>query len=592
MIENKTWDLSVIYPSLDCVEFTADVEALKKLAALNNQAMEEMITDHTNETEKLEHYISSKQEMTLLGRKLMGYCHLLASADTNNTSATKMSEVLQGILNTTVAAETKATAWIAACDLDKACQESALVKEHEFILKEAKDKVAYQLSDKEEALIAGMKQTGSNAWARLKNQLIGSHTVEMTIDGKKQELPLTVVLNMAYSQDKEVRKAGYEAEIASYKKVENNIAACLSGIKGEVLFTSKARGYESPLEMTLINSRMDRETLDAMLEAIVEYLPVFRTYLRTKAECLGYTNGLPFYEIYAPVSQATLRYTYEEACETIKKHFRSFDEDLYQLACRAIEENWIDVESRPGKVSGAFCSGVPSLKQSRVLLNFAGSFKSVVTMAHELGHAFHNECAKNESILNLQSPMQLAETASTFNETMVKRAAIASMPDEEALAVLEAEICGCNQVIVDIYSRYLFETALFEARKNGAVSAAELCSMMTQAQKESYGDGLDPDYLHPYMWTWKPHYYYAERNFYNFPYAFGQLFAKGLYAMYEEQGKDFIPVYKKLLSTTGKMTIYDCCKSVGIDVHDKNFWRSSLEICKADIDRFCELIRK
>ena len=586
----KTWDLTPMYPSLESEAFTNDVEKLKKLVAEMNTTVDEMVKDHENETAKLEKYISLKQELTMCSRTLGGYCHLVTSADTNNEPATKMSEVLSTIMNGAVVAQTKSTAWIAECDLDKACAESELLKEHEFILKEAKRIMAHQLSDKEEMIIAQMKQTGSDAWARLKDQLVGAHTVEMVVDGEKKQLPLTVVLNMAYSADKEVRKAAYEAEIASYKSVENGIAACLSGIKGEVLTTSALRGYKSPLEMTLIESRMDEETLDAMFTAIKEYLPVFRKYMRTKAEHLGYTNGLPFYEIYAPVTTAAKRYTYEDACEFILHHFKNFDEDLYNMAVHAIEDNWIDVESRPGKVGGAFCSPVPALKQSRVLLNFSGAFKSVVTMAHELGHAFHNECAKNESVLNLGSPMQLAETASTFNETMVKRAAIASMPKDEALAVLEAEVSGCNQVIVDIYSRFLFESALFEARKNGAVSAREICAMMEQAQIDSYGDGLDPNYRHPYMWTWKPHYYYAGRNFYNFPYAFGQLFAKGLYAKYAEQGASFIPVYKKLLASTGKNSIYDCCMSVGIDVHDVNFWRSSLEICKAEIDQFVELV--
>lgn len=583
------WDLTPLYPSIDSDKFTADVEQLKSLVAEYNAYVEDMIKDHNNEAEKLDGYLALEQKLTLLARTLGGYCHLVSSTDTANEEANKMAEVLSTITNGCVAADTRATAWIAECDIDAASSASALVKEHEFILKEAKKQMAHQLSDAEELIIAQMKQTGSDAWARLKNQTIGSHTVEMTIDGEKRELPLTVVLNMAYSPDKDLRKAAYEAEILSYKKDENVIAACLSGIKGEVITTSALRHYESPLEMTLINSRDDRQTLEAMLTAIREYLPVFRRYLKAKAKALGYSNGLPFYEMYAPVSKADKPYSYEDACAFIRRHFKEFDEDLYQMADRAINEHWIDVESRPGKVGGAFCSPVPALKQSRVLLNFSNSFKSVATMAHELGHAFHNECAKNESVLNIGSPMQLAETASTFNETMVKRAAIASMPKEEALSVLEAEVSGCNQVIVDIYSRYLFETALFEARKKGAVSARELCDMMKNAQLESYGDGLDPEFLHPYMWTWKPHFYYAGRNFYNFPYAFGQLFAKGLYAKYVEQGKDFVPVYKKLLASTGKMCIYDCCMSVGIDIHDVNFWRSSLEMCKEDVDRFCEM---
>ena len=314
--------------------------------------------------------------------------------------------------------------------------------------------------------------------------------------------------------------------------------------------------------------------------------------MKAKAKYLGYNNGLPFYELYAPVVKEEKVYSFEECCQYILTHFKEFDEDLYLMAKKAMENGWIDVESRQGKVSGAFCAGVPSLKESRILLNYAYSFDSITTLAHELGHAFHNECGKNESILNLSSPMPLAETASTFNETILKKAALLELSDQEALSVLEAEISGCNQVIVDIYSRYLFETELFNHRANGPLTATEICKLMEQAQIDSYGDGLDPNYRHPYMWTWKPHYYYADANFYNFPYAFGQLFAKGLYALYLEKKEDFIPIYKKLLASTGKMNIADVCASVGINVRDVNFWRASLNMVKEDIDLFIELINK
>lgn len=587
-----TWNLVPIYPSVESDEYQRDIQRLKSLVKDFDSFVEDCLSQEGNVVSKLENYIIKMQDLLLLAQTLGGYVSLVTSANTNDEAATKQMDVIDQILNESVVSTTKISEWISHQDLEAAILTSDLLKEHAFVLKEIKEQAKHQLSEREEMIIASMKQTGSNAFARLKDQLIGSHTVEIEMNGKMETLPLTMVLNMAYDSDKNVRKKAYEAEIASYTKIENSLAACLNGIKGEVLTTSKLHGYASPLEMTLIDSRMDQETLDVMFEAIRESLPKFRAYMKTKAEYLGYHHGLPFYELYAPVTDSKKPYTYAEACDFVLKHFKNFDDDLYAMAKRAIDEDWIDIMSRPGKVGGAFCAGVPKLKESRILLNFSHSFDSIVTLAHELGHAFHNECAKDESILNLNSPMPLAETASTFNETIVKKAAIKELSDDEALAVLESEISGCNQVIVDIYSRFLFEDSFFKARQSGPLSAREICELMTAAQRESYGDGLDDKAMHPYMWTWKPHYYYADANYYNFPYAFGQLFAKGLYAKYCESGEAFIGEYKKLLASTGKMSIYDAAKSVGIDIHDIKFWQDSLKMITDDIDIFIDLLEK
>jgi oligoendopeptidase F len=223
------------------------------------------------------------------------------------------------------------------------------------------------------------------------------------------------------------------------------------------------------------------------------------------------------------------------------------------------------------------------------MLNYGDTFSDVVTLSHELGHGYHGDCLNNESFLNSDYPMPIAETASTFCETIVKKAAIKTATKAEAFAILESEISDCAQVIVDIYSRFLFESEVFERRKESSLSAAELKDIMIRAQKEAYGDGLDEAYLHPYMWACKPHYYYATHNFYNFPYAFGLLFAKGLYAEYLNRGDEFVKAYDKLLAITGKNKIADVTKLMNIDIHSVDFWRSSLKTIEEDIEKFIEL---
>ena len=535
---------------------------------------------------KIEEYIKKRSKFEKLSNKLEIFINLSLSVNTKDKEALKYSDILEKKLTEVVETFAKIEKWISSLEnLSYIINQSSILKEHEFFLFEIVEKGRYILSEKEENIISNMKNTGSSAWAKLKDNLVSNLMVD--INGKEE--PLTVVLNMAYDKDEKVRKSAYEAEIKSYKKVEEGVAAALNGIKGEVITISNIRGYKSPLQMTLLDSRMDEESLNAMLSAMKESLPVFRKYLRRKGELLGHKNGLPFYDLYAPIVDCEMKFSYEAAGDFVEKNFRSFSESLGNYARKAINNRWIDVMPKEGKVGGAFCENIHSIGESRFLLNFGGSFSDVVTMAHELGHGFHGECLKNEKILNFDYPMPIAETASTFCETIIKTAAIKNANKKEALAILETEICDDTQVIVDIYSRFLFEKNLFEKRKECALSVEEIKNLMLAAQKEAYGDGLDQNFLHPYMWLWKPHYYDADYNFYNYPYAFGLLFSKGLYAEYLKRGDSFIKDYEKLLSITGKNKLEDVAKVMGINIHNIEFWRSSLKFIEENIEKFIEI---
>ena len=584
------WSLKELYPSFESQEFKIDMDKLTNKINEVNEWANEIVKDNNDILVKLEEYIKRYSKLTELISKIGAFIELSISVNTKDTEALRYSDIFEKKLTHMVEASTKVERYISTIDnIQHIIEKSELLKAHEYVLKSIVEQSKYLLSDKEESIIANMKNTGSNAWSKLKDNLISSLMVEIKENDEVKEYPLTVVLNMAEDKSEEVRKRAYEAEIASYKKVEEGVAAALNGIKGEVLTVCDFRGYKSPLEKTLLDSRMDEESLNAMLDAMKESLPVFRKYLRRKAEMLGHKNGLPFYDLYAPISNADMKFTYDEGAKFVVKNFRTFSDNLGDFAQKAIDNNWIDVEPREGKVGGAFCAGLHFIGESRILLNYGGSFGDVVTMAHELGHGFHGECLKNEAILNSEYPMPIAETASTFCETIIKKAAIKEANKDEALAILEAEICDCTQVIVDIYSRFLFEKSVFEARKESALTVSQIKELMLEAQREAYGDGLDPEYLHPYMWAWKPHYYDADYNYYNFPYAFGLLFAKGLYAEYLKKGESFTSEYERLLSITGKNKIADITKEVGIDIHNKEFWRNSLKTIEEDIEKFIEL---
>lgn len=584
------WSLKEIYESFESKEFKNDLSNIDKLMEEINLWANYIVMDKEDITIKLEEYISKFTMFRKLSLKLTSFINLSLSVNTNDKNALKYSDILEKKLTNIVESSVKLERYISDIEnIDKVINGSKILKDHEFLLKSITEHSKYTLSEKEEAIIANMKNTGSNAWVKLKDNLISNLKVEIEEDGEIKEMPLTVVLNMAYDKDEKIRKKAYEAEIGVYRKVEEGVAAALNSIKGEVLTICDFRGYKSPLEKTLKDSRLDEKALEAMLSAMKESLPIFRKYLRRKGEMLGHKNGLPFYDLYAPVCEANMKFSYEEGSKFVEKHFRTFSDHLGDFAKKAIENNWIDVRPREGKIGGAFCENLHFIGESRILLNYGDNFGDVVTMAHELGHGFHGECLNNESTLNSDYPMPIAETASTFCETIIKKAAIKDATKDEALAILETEISDCTQVIVDIYSRFIFEKSVFEARKESALSVDQIKELMISAQKEAYGDGLDPNFLHSYMWTWKPHYYDAEYNYYNFPYAYGLLFAKGLYAEYLKKGQSFTKEYEKLLSITGKNNLSDVAKVMGIDINDKEFWKRSLSIVEEDINEFIKL---
>lgn len=336
---------------------------------------------------------------------------------------------------------------------------------------------------------------------------------------------------------------------------------------------------------------MEEKTLNAMLSAMDEYLPKFWQYLRCKAKALGHQGGLPWYDLFAPMGASSTKFTPESAGEYLVKLFRGFDEELGDMIATAFERQWIDFFPREGKSGGAFCAEVHAIGESRILTNFDGTFSSVVTLAHELGHAFHNQCILPHRPLNRQYSMPLAETASTFNECVVMAAAIREAADDsERIALIEAQLQDTTQIICDIYSRYRFESEVFRRRSEEFMDADTLCDIMLEAQKQSYGDGLNHDCLHPYMWVCKSHYYGP--IFYNFPYAFGGLFARGLYARYEQEGEAFLPKYKKLLYTTSIASAEDTAKVAGIDLTDREFWCSALKTIADQIDLLCKLLEE
>jgi len=583
---NEVWNLDPIYKGFDDPGYESDIQKVKQ--ALQDFAAFSETLAQREPTEALREGVDLQEQILELLQKLILFASLRQSANTRDPEAASQMGRLMALYSDAAAPEAAFKAWAAKLpDLMALVEADEKLKDYRFLFEKIVQSSRYLLPGIGETIMARMELSGGNAWSDLQGYL--TSTVPVEYNGTTTNL--SSIRNLAYDGDPAVRKAAYEAELNCYERIRDAVAFALNSIKLETISDCQLRGYGSALERTLKHSDMARETLDAMLGAMDEYLPKFWKYLKVKAKALGHENGLPWYDLFAPMGKTTTKFTTQQARDLLVELFSSFDEELAQMVARAFDEAWIDFYPRDGKSGGAFCAGVECLNESRILTNFDGQFGDVVTLAHELGHAFHNQCIQNHRPLNKDYSMPVAETASTFNECVVMAAAIKNAAsDEEKLALIESQLQDATQIICDIYSRYKFETMVFENREERFMNADTLCEFMTKAQKESYGDGLDPACMHPYMWLCKGHYYGP--TFYNFPYAFGGLFARGLYAQYLTEGESFVPKYKKLLYTTPIATAEDTAKVAGIDLTDREFWRGALQTIAQQIDLFCELIEK
>lgn len=579
---NAEWSLKEFYTGLDDPAYEEDIaraeNKVKELEAFVKAA------DKLSWKEIAEQGLTLREEIELPLDRLGFYLSMRQSVESENGDIVAQLNRIMKIIADVTPFDTALDKLLAGIpDVDELGKESTLVREYSFYLKEIQKNAEHLLPDEVEEMIAAMNLTAGSSWSRMQAYL--TSTVEVDYDGDK--VTLSQIRNLAYSPDAAVRKAAYEAELAAYEKIKDPIAFSINNIKNQVTMLSRKRGYESPLAMTLEQSRMKRETLDALMEAIRESLPVFRKYMRKKGELLGHVNGLPWYDLFAPIGKSDKTYTLEEARDYLLEVFEKFSPDMSDLMRAAFDNEWIDFYPRKGKVGGAFCAGISQFKQSRILTNYDGTFNSIRTLSHELGHAFHNRQKENGRILNQGYTMPVAETASTFNEVHLGQAVMAEASGEERLGLLEHDLCEYTQVIVDIYSRYLFETAVFEQSQSKFLVADDLKQMMLDAQREAYGDGLDESTLHPYMWVNKSHYYRESLSFYNFPYAFGSLFALGLYALFRKEGEAFVGKYEAMLKATPCCTVEEAAAMVGIDVTSKEFWQEGLNEVAREVEEFC-----
>lgn len=603
------WNLDSLFASIDSAEYKAAVNETETLRKTCEEFLEtaDRFTREANSNfdfaQWLKTYLETEDKLIASTQTLSAYAYIVYSTDTTNTEYINNLSKIDELKNNIHQLEIKFSAILVSHQiyLEEFYNRFPEYAEYKFLLEEILEESKHLMSPAEEKLAGELSRTGGNAWGLLQEQIISNLHDE---NGKT----FNEIRNDAFSNDPAVRKEAWAKEINLLSQNRIAIAAALNNLKGETVSLNKRRRWNTALDRSLFTSRLSRKTLEAMISVIEDSLPEWRKYWQKKAQLLkeaGTTastssqKGIAFYDLFAPLpsknssstgtenSLLTKEWSFSDAKEYIIKEYNSFSKKMGDFAKQAFESGWIDAKVRPGKVGGAYDEDFPKGHQSRILTNFTGTFSDIITLAHELGHAFHFSCMKNKPAAFFSYPMTLAETASTFAETIVKQDMIATCSDEDKLKMIETDLQDASQVLVDILCRFYFEQSVFEKRSEGELNADDFCQLMKDAQERSYGDGLNEE-RHEYMWAVKSHYYSTDFDFYNYPYAFGQLFASGLYALYKNEGASFAEKYCTILSNTGSMSCENLCLQAGFDITKKDFWQNAINMYIEEIKEFCK----
>jgi len=578
--------MTTIFPGLDSAELASDIEWVGVEIERLKGRLDAAEAGRGNQAEDLEQILSQMNDLLERTTTVNAYIYSFVTTEAQNDLAQAKHSLFQSSLVELTNLENRLTAWIGSLDAESLIESSAAAQ-HSFFLEKSKLQAQHLMGRSEEELAARLSLSGIEAWSKLHSNVTSLLEVEVAFpDGGTEKLPMSKIRALAHDPNEARRRAAYEAELKGWEKVEIPLAAALNGIKGAVNTLNERRSWGTSIEPSLFINNTDIQTLEALQTAVAESFPDFRRYLKAKARLLG-KQDLPWWDLYAPVVKGggVRRWSYDEAAGFIEKHFGAYSKRLAGLASRAFSEEWIDAEPRDGKAQGGYCMTIRG-DQSRVMINFEPSFDALQTLAHELGHAYHHFVIAEKTPLQRKTPMALAETASTFCQAIVFNAALEQASGEEKLAMLESSIQDSCSYSLDIHSRYLFERAVFEGRQERDLSVAELKELMLNCQRQTYGDGLDQNHLHPYMWAAKIHYYLSDLSYYNWPYTFGMLFSFGLYRQFQLNPDEFRRKYDDLLGSTGIADAATLAAGFGIDVRSVDFWRSSLDVCRDRIRQF------
>lgn len=460
-------------------------------------------------------------------------------------------------------------------------------------LRRQRERAQRTMSREKEALAADLGVDGLHAWGRMYNTISSKLEFEMRFpDGRVEQLPMSQRRALMSNADRRVRQAAFAGGNAAWAQVGDAVAASLNGISGTRLTLNRHRGVDHFLDIALFQSACSRKTLEAMLEACFANVELPRRILRLKAR-LQKTPGVAWYDLAAPLPLPDQDMTWDQAKDLVANSFSQAYPLLGRYLKSMYDNHWIDWAPRSGKRPGAFCTESLVTREARVYMTFNNTLADARTLAHEAGHAFHCHVMRDIRPYSQRYPMTLAESASTFGEMLLTEGVLSTpgMTDSQRASILNQEVSQGAIFLLDIPVRYSFEKKLYEQRSSGELSVDRLCQLMAETQREILGDVLEEGGEDPYFWASKLHFYITEITFYNFPYTFGFLLSRGLYAMFKEQGAEFLPRYEQFLRLTGSDTAEGVARrTLGRDLESPEFWTDAINTLEEPLARFEEVL--
>jgi pepF/M3 family oligoendopeptidase len=591
------WNLDIIFPGPSSPEFRAALDAVARqtadLAARFDRHGVGSRQSGAIAAPVFEEIVDRYNALLDDAYQIEGYLFCLVAADVRDEAAQaaagewRQRKVELGRL------APRFTAWVGGLDRDALAARSETARAHASALQRLQQAAGHLMAPGEEDLAAALGPSGAAAWMALRDDLAGRAMATIELDGVVQELPLSEIDNLAYHPEREVRRRAFEADAATARALAVPFSAALNGVKGQQATLALRRGWDDPLDDALFLNAVDRPILDALMVAIQEALPEFRRYLRAKARFLG-VPVLAGYDLHAPVGEA-MAWPFPRARSFIVDTFRREHAPLGALAERAFAEDWIDAAPRAGKDGGAFAMPVGG-DESRIFANYLPVYDWMGALAHELGHAYHVAAIVHAGRTPLQAPLEmtgtplafpmtLAETASTICEAMVQRAARAEATPAQEVALLDGWLQSVSLNVFGTMAYFQFEREVFATRQQRELTADELERLMAVAWRDLCGDAIAPETVRSFAWT-APHFFIDGTWYYNFPYAFGMLFALGLLAARDANPGGFYARFDGLLADSGMCEANALAARFGFDLRDAAFWRASLDVFRADVDRF------
>ncbi|RXJ68425.1 oligoendopeptidase F [Veronia nyctiphanis] len=591
-----SWDLSFAYSGLSGEDYAADIA---KINALIAQIAELTPSDITN----CQQALSLSEQAGILTQSLSTYANCLASVDAKNQDAaltlSKLSslgaELSQAIKPFTNQLSTGTDEYFES--VLTGSDEVGSFERFRFSLSIEREKKDTLLSVEEEQLLSAMNVDGRSAWGTLYNNITGSMSVTLTLaDGTEEAMGLSQAASILYGPDDKRREPAWRAISEAMKSNQVSFAAILNALSGSRLTEYKKRSKKKPvhfLDPALNDSRIVRETLDTMMQVAKDNRHVGQQAGLSMAKLYGTDTLKPWDELAsmpALGSGESETYTFDQAISIIKKAFTGVDQEMADFVDMMVENNLIDAAPQPSKRLGAYCTLFAKTRTPMVFMTWGDSMSDVITLAHELGHAFHNWVMRDMPIAQSRYPMTLAETASIFAENIVRDALMAEAKQEsDKLMMLWEEAQSSLALMINIPVRFEFEKAFYEQREDGEFSAEKLSQLMAEKWSEWYGDAMAE--TNDMFWASKLHFSIAGVSFYNYPYLFGYLFSKGVYAQRGVKGDAFYADYKALLRDTGSMSAEDVVeKHLGVDIREPTFWSDSVSQVTEQVNQFNALV--